>query len=262
MYSAVIAGVFLNHYSEGITEFEFDRAEIVTVAEKLNIERPKNLGDLIYSFKFRRSLPETITSTATGGLQWIIEGAGTSKYRFRLTSISRIEPNISLLPIKIPDSTPEIILKYAQTDEQALLAKVRYNRLVDIFLSLSSYSLQSHLKTNVPGIGQIEIDEVYVAINSSGSHFIVPVQAKGGSDQIGVAQTTQDLAFCRDRFPELIARPVSAQFMKDDVIALFELAIEDGDIYLRREQHYRLVPGSEISDADLRNYRLLSDDPI
>ena len=51
---------------------------------------------------------------------------------------------------EIPDATPEIILSYALSDEQALLAKVRYNRLLDIFLGITTYSLQNHL-LNHPG---------------------------------------------------------------------------------------------------------------
>jgi len=42
---------------------------------------------------------------------------------------------------KVPDSSPGIVAKYALSDEQALLAKVRYNRLVDIFSGVTCYSL-------------------------------------------------------------------------------------------------------------------------
>lgn len=48
------------------------------------------------------------------------------------------------------------------SDEQALLARVRYNRLLDIFLGLATYSLQNHLRTSVTDIGQIEVDEICV----------------------------------------------------------------------------------------------------
>jgi len=41
---------------------------------------------------------------------------------------------------------------YALGDEQALLAKLRYNRLLDIFTGVVCYSLQNHLRTNVPGM--------------------------------------------------------------------------------------------------------------
>jgi hypothetical protein len=31
----------------------------------------------------------------------------------------------------------------------------RYNRLIDIFLGISAYSLQNHLRTGIPTYGQI-----------------------------------------------------------------------------------------------------------
>lgn len=255
-YAGIIAAIFKRHYKKGMESFEFERSEMETIARRSKIALPKNLGDLIYTFRFRQPLPESIISTAPSDKQWIIEGAGRGKYRFRLASSTRIQPNDKLFTIKIPDSTPEIIARYTQTDEQALLAKVRYNRLVDIFLSVAAYSLQNHLRTTVVGVGQIEIDELYVAVDARGAHFVIPVQAKAGNDQIGVVQTSQDLAFCTERFPALVSRAVAAQFMADDIIALFELLIDAGDIKIRQERHYRLVPSDQISEEDLGSYKL------
>lgn len=82
-----------------------------------------------------------------------------------------------MLPIKVPNATPEILLANAFDDEQALLAKVRYNRLIDLFLGITAHSLQNHLRTTVKGIGQIEIAELYVGLDRRGRQFIVPVQA-------------------------------------------------------------------------------------
>lgn len=61
----------------------------------------------------------------------------------------------------------------------------------------------------------------------------------------------QDIACCETKFPDLICRPVSAQFMEDDVIALFELTVEAGRVLIVEERHYRLVPGDQI-DADVK----------
>jgi hypothetical protein len=163
-------------------------------------------------------------------------------------------PRPDLVAIKIPDATPEIIASYALSDEQALLAKVRYNRLIDIFLGIATYSLQNHLRTTVNGIGQIEVDEIYVGVNRNGQQFVIPVQAKGGTDQLGVTQTRQDMACCLEKFPKLNCRPVSAQFMADDVIALFELTLEGEDVKVVEEKHYRLVPADEIGEQDLKAY--------
>ncbi len=255
-YSAIIGNIFTKHYRRGKTSFEFSREEFAEIARSLNIVLPKNLGDTIYSFRFRNALPKEIILTAPKGMEWVIELAGRAIYRFRLTKLANIVPNPSMIAVKIPDATPEIITAYALSDEQALLAKVRYNRLIDTFLGLTSYSLQNHLRTTVKSMGdaQIEIDEIYIGVNKYGEQFALPVQAKGGNDRLSVVQTAQDIACCREKFPGLTCRPVSAQFMSDDVIAMFELALDGADVKLVEEKHYRLVPCDQISMDDLKRY--------
>src|SRR5216683_5284665 len=174
-YDTLILRIFKNHYKKGVDVFEFDREELETVAAELKIKLPKNLGDVIYSFRYRKDLPKQITETAYGNQQWIIVAAGRAKYRFKLATLTRIVPREELVAIKIPDATPEIINAYALTDEQALLARVRYNRLIDIFLGITTYSLQTHLRTTVKEVGQIEIDEVYVGVDRQGRQYVLPV---------------------------------------------------------------------------------------
>lgn len=253
-YQAIIARVFSNHHTEGVREFEFTRDEFVGIAEALRINLPKNVGDVIYSFRYRNELPKAIRDTAFDDLEWIIEGAGRARYRFKLVQLNRIVPREELLTIKVPDATPEIIAAYALSDEQALLAKVRYNRLVDVFLSITASSLQNHLRTTVKGVGQIEIDEVYVGVDRHGRQFVVPVQAKGGTDKHGVVQTQQDILCCAEKFPNLICRAVSAQFMTEQRIAMFELTVQDGGVKVVDEKHYQLVPANHISADDLQLY--------
>jgi hypothetical protein len=253
-YSAIIGTIFKNHYRPGKTQFEFSRDEFVEIARSLAIALPKNIGDNIYSFRFRTALPPEIVATAPNGMEWGIELAGKGQYRFKLGKHIRIVPTANLIAIKIPDATPEIITAYALTHEQSLLAKVRYNRLIDIFLGIATYSLQNHLQTFVTNMGQIEVDEVYVGVNRHGQQFVIPVQAKGGSDQLGVTQTRQDIACCLQKFPRLTCRPVSAQFMSDDTIALFELALQEDDVKIVEEKHYKLVPSEHITADDLKLY--------
>lgn len=253
-YQAIIAMVFAEHHGDGATEFEFTRDEFVAIAETLKIDLPKNVGDVVYSFRYRNELPESIRNTSSPGLEWIIEGAGRARYRFKQVRLNRIVPREELLTIKVPDATPEIIAAYALNDEQALLAKVRYNRLIDVFLGITAFSLQNHLRTTVKSVGQIEIDEVYVGIDRHGRQFVVPVQAKGGSDKHGVVQTQQDIQCCAEKFPSLICRAVSAQFMSEERIAMFELTVQDGEIRVVDERHYQLVAANAISAADLQLY--------
>lgn len=255
VYDQIIEAVFLRHHKPGMTEFDFDRVELEKTASELGL-RVRNLGDIVYSYRFRTEWPEAIAGTATEDTDWRIEGIGKGKYRFRLGKICRIEPRDGLRAIKIPDATPEIISHNALDDEQALLAKIRYNRLVDIFMGITAFSMQNHLRTTVTGMGQIEIDEVYVGVNRFGMQFVVPVQAKRLSDKVGATQALQDMACCAEKFSGLICRPVAAQFMSDDVIAMLELADDEGDVQLVEEKHYRLVPASEIRESDLRAYGL------
>ena len=159
------------------------------------------------------------------------------------------------MTIAIPDSTPEIIGKYALNDEQALLAIVRYNRLIDIFLGLTTYSLQNHLRTTLANGSQIEIDELYVGIDRHGAHYVIPVQAKGGTDQISVVQTRQDIQCCSEKFEGIRCRTVSAQFMAEHRIAMFELTIQDDQVKVVEEKHYRLVPADSLDAAAIRTYK-------
>jgi hypothetical protein len=257
-YNALIEKIFFDRYTTGLEVVPFSREDFSSTAHSLGIALPKNIGDVVYSFRHRKPLPDSVSATAPAGFQWVISGTGIGNYKFELLTASRVVPNNSLLAIKIPDATPQIIIRYAKSDEQALLARLRYNRLVDLFLALTSYSLQNHLRTTVTGIGQIEIDEIYVGINQSGAHFIIPVQAKTGRDQIGIVQTKQDLAYCAEKYPDLIARAVSAQFLQDDVIAMFELVVVNQEVKAISERHFQLVPSDQISDEDLAIYRTQS----
>ena len=256
-YHRSLVHVFQSHHKAGAKEIPFKREELTAAGVKLKLQPLKNLGDAIYSYRYRVPLPQEITSTAPEGYSWVIMPAGKGKYRFELIKGSPfIQPRTDAVVIKIPDATPEIITANDQGDEQAVLARIRYNRLIDIFLGLTAYSLQNHFRTFVKDMGQIETDEVYVGVNKQGQQFVIPVQAKGGADLLAVIQAKQDLACCREkaRLKELTCRPVSAQFMSDRSIVLFELVEEEGGVRVAEERHYKLVPSSEITAADRARY--------
>jgi hypothetical protein len=259
-YSQIIERIFLDKYKENMTELSFSREDIIRIAKKIGVKLPKNLGDVIYSFRYRAQLPVSIRAKAPSGSEWIIRPAGRSKYVFVATSSATIRPSVSLVETKIPDTTPGIIAMYALNDEQALLAKLRYNRLIDIFTGVTCYSLQSHLRTFVDNIGQIETDEIYVGVDKRGVHYVLPVQAKGAKDRISVVQIEQDMAMCRSKFRNLICRPIAAQFMKEDLIALFELEQGTSGIGISSEKHYLLVEPDNLSPDELAKYAIRNPD--
>ncbi|THG37138.1 endonuclease [Adlercreutzia caecimuris] len=258
-YGRIIEWVFNQGYHDGDEVVFFERSDFERAADALQCKLPKNLGDIVYSFRFRGDMPESITAHAPSGKEWMIRGEGKGRYSFRLVEAVRIRPNETMIVTKIPDATPEIIACSALGDEQALLALVRYNRLIDIFLGITAYSLQNHLRTTVKGVGQIEIDEIYVGVDRFGVQYIIPVQAKGHGDEIGISQPEQDLQACAEKWPQMQPRSIAVQFMDDGTIALFELAWQDESIRVARESHYRLVPSDEITQQDRNLYRLSSD---
>ncbi|OSQ39834.1 endonuclease [Thalassospira mesophila] len=257
-YNSLIKKVFFDRYDGSLEPIVWKREDLVSAANELSIPLPKNLGDVIYSIRYRNPMPDSIVATQPAGREWVISGLGRAQYQFRLVSNTNILPRSDLVSIKIPDSTPEIITSNALGDEQALLAKVRYNRLIDLFVGVVAYSLQNHLRTTVNDIGQIEIDEIYVGIDKRGRQFILPVQAKGGADRLGFIQTEQDILCCKEKFPNLICRSISAQFMPGNVIAMFELTIEGDDLKIVEEKHYKLVPSSDIAPHELLSYDIRS----
>jgi len=254
LYTAIIEKIFQSKFQKGVKEFTFDREELLVVARDLGLRDPKNVGDLIYTFRYRAGLPESIKKHAGEAETWIIRPAGRGKYRFALVQDTPIVPNEGLAVTKVPDATPGVVAKYALSDEQALLAKLRYNRLIDIFTGVTCYSLQNHLRTTVPNMGQAETDEIYIGLDKKGAHYVFPVQGKGGSDRLNIVQIEQDIAVCAHKFPPLICRPIAAQFMPGGVIALFEFEESDEGLKIVAEKHYRLVPPEEVSDEDLRQY--------
>jgi hypothetical protein len=254
-YSAIIEMIFFSKYEKGMREIPFEREEMEKFAARLKIEPPKNLGDLVYSFRYRAMLPKKITSLAGPDEIWIIRPKGRSKYSLVLIQNRPILPNALMAITKVPDATPGIVAKYAFDDEQALLAKVRYNRLVDIFSGVTCYSLQNHLRTTVPDMGQVETDELYIGVDKKGAHYVFPIQAKGGKDNLSIVQIEQDFAVCAAKFPLLVCRPIAAQFMDGGVIALFEFESGENGVTISSEKHYKLVSPKEVTDADLQTYR-------
>jgi hypothetical protein len=255
-YSRLLEAIFFKYYQDGLKELSFKRNDITEMAEELGMKIPKNIGDVMYSFRYRNELPPNIVSKAPTGHMWIIRPAGKGSYKFVAVTESIITPTKMLVETKIPDATPGVIARYTLNDEQALLAKLRYNRLIDIFSCLTCYSLQSHLRTTLRDGSQVETDEIYIGIDKRGVHYVLPVQAKGGRDRIGIVQIEQDFDMCSVKFPTLICRAIAAQFIEGDLIALFEFEKVEGVVKVSSEKHYQLVKSENLSQEEISSYQI------
>jgi hypothetical protein len=105
-YADILTGIFHRHYRPGATSFSFRREEIEEIAAERDVRLPKNLGDLVYSFRYRATLPAAISATAPDGFEWSIEGGGRAVYHFKLVRTNRIVPSENREVVKIPDATP------------------------------------------------------------------------------------------------------------------------------------------------------------
>ncbi len=260
-YEEILVWIFKNKYRKGQARIRVERTDFDKAADALKINRIKNLGDIVYSVRYRTELPTDIQESAPPNCEWIILGTGKGAYEYRLARKAKVvasDPE-TREQIKILDNTPEVLVLYAPSrDEQALLTRVRYNRIIDIFLGLTCYSIQNHYRTTVENIGQIEVDEIYIGFNKHGGHFVIPCQAKSPGDKFGIVQLYQDISLCAAQYRNAVARPVGLQFTGPNSVAALELSVrEENEILSLKivdEKHYLFVRGSEISDSDIAKY--------
>lgn len=270
VYVSIMTELFRRHDADSCDQFDWDRNEIEKIANELGKKVPSNIGDNIYAIRHGRDkLPDLVISFATPK-HWVLLPNGKSKYKFVKAKNGAFLPDLSLGAIKVPDATPEIVKRYALGDEQAVLARIRYNRLIDLFFGFAAYPLQSHLRTTVHEFSksQIEIDDLFVGVDRRGAQFVIPVQAKSKSKKeiISAVQAIQDIYSCKEKFPNLICKSLAAQTLNVErthdgfeiyTIALMELEIESGsrfDISKVQERHYQLVPGASIMSEELVKY--------
>jgi len=244
----VMIRVFQKRYREGLDSVPFTmddiRDEIAVVSKTNPAYREKNVADVRYEFASgRRGLPKEIDDLGP----WMIKGTGKGAYAFvRIEESLDVSISADLQEILIPDATPEIVVEYAGHDEQGLLAKLRYNRLLDIFLSITCYHLQNHWRTTVNGV-QREIDDLYVGIDTDGKQYIIPVEAKSAKGRISKTQIVQVVEFAGNRYPSLIMRPVGIKEIneKEVVAILFTIGRSVDDIKMRDIRRYKFVPIAE-----------------
>jgi hypothetical protein len=267
-YLLVMRKLFEEKFT-GAEGFEWDRKDIYRISRELGIDPIKNPGDNVYSIRHGRlELPQEINSLIPSDRAWLLLPNGKSGYRFIVADRSVIDIDRAKKAIKIPDSTPQIVARYAKEDEQAVLARIRYCRLVDIFMRLASFQLQSHMRTTVAHFkgAQTELDEIYLGVDANGAQFVIPIQAKGHDERIGVVQVVTDHYACVEKFPQMIPRTLLAKTVKIEespvfgrifTIALIEACVDDGyNVHKLREEHFEIVPASRIDENDLRAYRI------
>jgi len=220
-YDEVILEVFLRHYQESADRLLFQKDELAEACDKHGIT-VRNIPDIIYTYRSRRSLPAKILATG----HWAIEPAGRGAYAFRLLQNA---PHFDIpfgdyAPVDIYNAIPEVVEGLLRQDEQSLLTLVLYNRLVDIFTGLTCFHIQNHYRSFVAGMGEVELDALYVGVDKTGTLVVIPIEAKSQaeSEMIGRIQVSQMAKLVRQDFADLGRRVLAIKILADGTIAIVE----------------------------------------
>jgi hypothetical protein len=223
LYDEVILEVFLRHYKVGAERLLFEKDELAEICNKHGIT-VRNIPDIIYSYRVRKLLPSQILATGN----WAILPAGRGTYAFLLLrNPPRFEiPFGDYQPIDIYNAIPEVVEGLLRQDEQSLLTRLLYNRLIDIFTGLTCFHIQNHYRSFVADLGEVEIDAIYVGVDKTGTLTVLPIEAKSQaeSEVIGRIQIMQMSKLMHQDFPVLQRRIFAAKALQDGTIAMVEFS--------------------------------------
>ena len=225
-YDEVILRAFQRHYQEGSSFLEFSKDELNEICLELGIV-VRNIPDIVYTFRSRRRLPKEIRKTG----HWAIAPAGHGTYAFQqLANPPHFEiPFGDYTPIDIYNAIPEVVEGLLRQDEQSLLTRILYNRLVDIFTGLACFHIQNHYRSSVSGLGEVELDALYVGVDKAGDLFVLPIEAKSQAENelIGRIQISQMVRLVRQDFGDLHRRILAVKALSDGTIAMIEFSDHD-----------------------------------
>ncbi len=247
LYDKVLLQVFHQHYNQGAKYLKFSKDELAEACKQHGVTI-KNIPDIIYTYRTRRVLPDDIRQTG----HWAIEPAGRGFYAFRLLQNS---PHFNIpfydyAPIDIHNAIPELVEKLLRYDEQSLLTRVLYNRLIDIFTGLTCFHIQNHYRSFVEGMGEVELDALYVGIDKTGKLYILPIEAKSQAENemIGRIQISQMAKLVRQDFADLNRRILAIKYLKDGTIVIIEFddQVEPDDFKIVSVSRFRLIRQKQI----------------
>ena len=59
VYASIIEEIFLSKFRTGMTQVDFERSDIAAAAERRGVQLPSNVGDVVYTFRYRQPLPQS-----------------------------------------------------------------------------------------------------------------------------------------------------------------------------------------------------------
>jgi len=216
----IMVQLFIDKYNLGSDEMSFTLDDVRAVASEKSISL-RNPADFIYQYRARRALPEQILKLGN----WILTGVGKGKYLLKKIDYSpHFEYEIPDDIVVIKNTTPERVKPFLRNDEMSSLTKLRYCETISHFTSLTCSEIQTHYRSFVKGVGQVEIDEFYVGESEKG-RWLIPLEAKSNvdTDRLGRVQISQMVSAMKQDFPNEKRRILALKDIGNDEYLIFEL---------------------------------------
>lgn len=234
-YEDTIIRVFENKTKSGHTtdeEIAFDRDDIEEALDELSLT-VKNVPDIPYAYRSRRSLPDHIEQHGYNAiiLDDSIEGANATYLFTKRDQLIHIPDEYDETHRTSLAELPAPVREYIGKDEQGVLTQVRYAGLLDDFTGLEAYHLQSHMRFRVNS-REAELDDLYVGVDAEGRDHAIAVEAKGVGETLNKNQLIRNTRGIEQEaaFPDDV-KTLAVKLDDDGYFYLFEF-----DVYEANDQ--------------------------
>lgn len=245
VYTPILLAIFRRKYVQGATTVTFTLEEVRAELAAAGLEA-RNTADLIYRMKSRTVLPAEITDKGFRVLA--ITGRGT--YALTVAESTLINYPERKEVTDVHDRTPFAVRRlladdFGNTDEQGLLSVLRFNDVFSQFLRVQVFHLKGHVRKSVPGQGQVEVDDVHVALSGGLDDplILIPVEAKAKDEPVNRVQIAMQVKYANHAFPGLLVRPLTVKLFADGLVLLMEFnpSTNPADLNIVKSAYYRIV---------------------
>lgn len=245
VYTPILLAIFRRKYVPGVQTVTFTLEDLRAELAEAGLQA-RNLADLIYRMKSRTVLPEEITSK---GFR-VLEITGRGVYALTVADSTLIEYPEPSGVIEVHDRTPHAVRRlladdFGNTDEQGLLSVLRYNDVLSNFLRVQVFHLKGHVRKSVPKQGQVEVDDVHVALSGGLDDplILIPVEAKAKDEPVNRVQIAMQVKYAHHAFPGLLVRPLTVKLFADGLLLLMEFnpSTNPADLRIVKSAYFRIV---------------------
>jgi len=228
-YEDTIVRVFENKLEDGYNtdeEVPFDRDDIEDALDQLGLT-VKNVPDIPYAYRSRRSLPDSIEQHGYNAiiLDDTIEGADATYLFTKREQLIHVPDEYDETHRTSLGELPEPVREYIGKDEQGVLTQVRYAELLNDFTGLDTYHLQSHMRFRVNS-REAELDDLYIGVDVDGNDHAVAVEAKGVGETLNKNQLIRNTRGIEQKaeYPDEV-ETLAVKLDEDGYFYLFEFDV-------------------------------------